>query len=143
MNEIAKILDGLMTRPKVLALEQALGNGLTLKPEMRHYWATGIYAREVFIPAGACFVGKIHLQAHMSVVLGDITVKTAFGSERITGFDIRLAPAGVKRAVVTHADTWWVAIHQNPTNERDLAKLEAMFIAKDFDELDERLGIVS
>ena len=142
-NEIGNLLQGLMTRSTVAALEHELGKLPQLKPEMRHYWAPGVYAREIFLPAGVCVTGKIHLHAHMSVVLGDITVGTAFGQERITGFDIRLAPAGVKRAVLTHADTWWVAIHANPTNERDLAKLEAMFIAKDYDELDERLGVVS
>lgn len=132
MNELAEFIQTAMTRPKVAALERELAQLPQLKPEMKHYWSPGIYAREIFLPAGCCVTGKIHRHAHLSIVLGDITVSTEHGNERITGFQTVLAPAGVKRAVFTHADTWWTTIHQNPTNERDLAKLETLLIASDY-----------
>lgn len=143
MNEISEILRGSMTRPKFAALEAELLKRPQLKPAMRHYWAPGTYCREIFLPASCCVTGKIHLHPHTSIVLGDIVVcAPGQDPERITGFRTILAPAGVKRAVFTYADTWWTTVHANPTNERDLAKLEAMLVVDEFRELDERMGVL-
>ena len=139
MSELADFVGSALTRPKVARLEAELSKLPQLKPEMKHYFAPGIYAREIFLPAGCCVTGKIHKHEHLSIVLGDITVSTEFGNERVTGFQTLNAPAGVKRAVYTHSDTWWTTIHHNPTDERDLAKLEALYIAPDFAALDKYL----
>lgn len=136
MSELARFVTSALTRPKLATLERELSKLPQLRPEMKHYFAPGIYAREIFLPAGCCVTGKIHKHEHLSIVLGDITVKTEFGDERITGFQTRNAPPGVKRAVFTHADTWWTTIHHNPTDERDLSALEAIFIAPSFEALD-------
>lgn len=130
MNAIA-LMQGKMTRPKMARLEALLRQLPPLpSPSVRtrHYFAPGIYARELFIPAGACLIGLRHRDAGMSFCLGDITVATEDGPKRVTGYQVVNAPAGVKRAAVTHSDTWWTTIHPNPTNERDVEKLAAMFV---------------
>lgn len=142
---IVELLQSPMTVKKFAALERELAKLPPLPPvatRTRHYWAPGVYARELFIPAGACLTGKIHLHENMSIVLGDITVATAHGPRRVTGFQTVIAPAGVKRAAVTHADTWWTTIHPNPTNERDLDKLAALYVVDDFEQLDIALGVI-
>lgn len=146
MNEVAELLTGGMTRSKMVRLEAELAklpHQLGPAIQMRHYWAPGIYAREMFIPAGACLTGKIHLHENLSFVLGDITVSTEEGQRRVTGYQVVLAPAGVKRAAVTHSDTWWTTIHPNPTNERDLDKLASMFVVTDFEEFDAAIGVLA
>jgi hypothetical protein len=51
-----------------------------------------------------------------------------------------VALPGEQRSVFAHAPTIWRTVHANPTNERDLAKLEAMLIADDYEALDLRLS---
>ncbi len=36
--------------------------------ETRHHFADGIYARELFIPAGVCLVGALHKTNHLFTV---------------------------------------------------------------------------
>lgn len=108
-----------------------------------HRFVPGIYAREIFMPAGTFAVGKIHLHDHISTILGDVSfASTIEGVRRVTGMETFTSSAGVKRAAFCHADTWWTTFHPNPTNTRDLAELERLLIAPDFDALDFAKGIV-
>jgi hypothetical protein len=138
-------LAAMTPRDRILTLEAAI----SAHPEAmrapaygrRDFFAPGLYAREVCVPAGHCVVGKIHRHEHLCMVLGDVTVfDPVQGIRRILGCETFVTPAGVKRAVLTHAVTWWTTFHANPTDERDIAKLEAMLLAPDFDTLDRYLA---
>lgn len=108
-----------------------------------HRFVPGIYAREIFMPAGTFAVGKIHLLDHMSVILGDVSfVSTVEGVQRVTGMETFTCKAGIKRAVYAHEDTWWTTFHPNPGDTRDLAELERLLIAPSFEALDHQKGIV-
>lgn len=137
MNAIA-LMQGKMTEAKFARLEGELAKLPPMPPAhtlTKHYFAPGIYARELFIPKGICLTGKIHLHENFSMVLGDILVATAAGPRRFTGYQMVMAPSGVKRAAITYADTWWTTIHPNPDDERDIPTLERRFVVKDFAEL--------
>lgn len=131
-----------VTRDRIMALQEAaLSTDPAEFPRLNcplvHRFVPGIYAREIFMPAGTFAVGKIHLKAHLSVILGDISfASTVEGLRRVTGCETFECEAGIKRAVYAHEDTWWTTFHPNPTDERDLAKLEALLIAPDFEALD-------
>lgn len=131
-----------VTRERILALQDAAlgtdpGEFPRLDCALVHRFSDGIYAREIFMPAGTFAVGKIHLRSHLSVILGDVTfASTSEGLQRVTGCETFTSEAGVKRAVFCHADTWWTTFHPNPTNTRDLAQLERELIAPDFAALD-------
>lgn len=135
-----------VSRDHVLALQDALqASDPTDYPRLDcpvvHRFVPGIYAREIFMPAGTVAAGKIHLKDHISVILGDVSfASTVEGVHRITGCETFTSNAGVKRVVCCHADTWWTTFHPNPTDERDLAKLEALLIAPDFAALDAALA---
>lgn len=140
--EIAELAAGHLaefSREKILALETQLAKLPQLPPEarpVRHIFAPGLYLREIFLPAGVCVTGRIHKYDHAVMVLGDISVYSQDeGMVRITGCETFVSSAGVKRAVVTHANTWFTTIHANPTNERDLDKLEALFTVGDYAQL--------
>jgi hypothetical protein len=124
---------------KIQALEQELSRLPQLTPEqrpVRHIFAPGVYLREIFLPAGVCVTGKIHLYDHAVMVLGDVSIYSQDGGlVRVTGCETFVSSAGVKRAVVTHSDTWFTTVHPNPTNERDLDKLAAMFTVDDYAQL--------
>jgi hypothetical protein len=131
-----------VTRERILALQDA---ALSSDPDefprldcpLVHRFIPGMYAREIFMRKGTFAIGKIHLKAHFSVILGDISFASTFeGLQRVTGCETFECSAGIKRAVYAHEDTWWTTFHPNPTDERDLAKLEAILIAPDFAALD-------
>lgn len=104
---------------------------------LEHTFCTGVYARDLVIPANTDLTGKIHFHDHFVFLMeGEIIVVTEDGEKHHKAPEYFVSPAGVKRAARTITDTIWVTIHANPKNEKDLKKLEAMNIAKSFDEYD-------
>ncbi len=123
-------------RAKIARLEEALSKMEQIDLPLLHTFTTGIYAREIFIPKGAIVVGKIHRHDHMNFISsGDVTVLTKEGLKRIVGPSTMVSTAGTKRAVYAHEDTFWTTVHANPTEERDVDKLESFIIAKKYDDL--------
>lgn len=104
--------------------------------ETRHFFAPGLYAREVFLPAGSCAIGKVHLKDHLCVVLGDLSIYSPAGVKRVDGYDTFNTAAGEQRTVYAHTDSWFTTFHANPGEERDLAKIEARNASDDFALLD-------
>lgn len=122
-------------RARILALETSMRALPQLQFETKHWFAEGMYAREIFIPKGAVLTGKIHKTEHINVVLqGDISVATEEGIKRIRAPLVFVAPAGTKRAGYAHEDTIWITFHA--TREQDLELIERDLIARDFNELD-------
>ena len=39
--------------------------GDTVELETKHHFSDGLYARELFIPAGVCLVGALHKTTHL------------------------------------------------------------------------------
>lgn len=117
------------TRDQINALEReiaALPNAV-FESEPKHYFAPGLYARELFIKGGMALTGKIHRHDHLvTLIYGDATVWTDEGMKRIVGPFTWLSTAGTKRAVYTHSDCLFMTFHV--TNETDLDRLEAEII---------------
>jgi len=88
--------------------------------ETRHYFANGLYAREIFVPAGTWVVGAIHGESHINVLSqGDVSVATEAGARRIQAPATFEAVAGRKVIGYTHSDCTWTTFHANPTDERN------------------------
>jgi hypothetical protein len=144
------VADGPVTRDKVLAFEAALaahadatGTRLDGDALTRHWFAPGMYCRELRIPAGACLTGKIHREAHLNIISqGDISVLTEHGVKRFVAPCVLVSSVGIKRVGFAHTDTTWITVHANPTDETDLKKLEARFIAPDFEALGHDLRVL-
>lgn len=99
--------------------------------DLAHTFLPGIYIRTLVVPKGATVTGLVHLHAHASFVVGDISVTTKDGEQRLTGAHMVFATAGTKRAVYAHETTIWRTVHPNPTEERDIAKLEAALVIQE------------
>jgi hypothetical protein len=106
---------------ELLAAERA-GAGVAIPTW--HHFADGLVARTIFIEAGTALTGAPHKAEHMNVCYGDIEVWTEQGMKRLTGYHVIPSLPGTKRVGLTFADTWWTTVHLNPSNERDIAKLE-------------------
>lgn len=103
----------------------------------RHWFAPGIYAREMTIPAGTCLTGKIHRGAHLNIIsAGRIAVLTEHGIKEIVAPCTLVSDAGIKRVGYALEDTVWTCIHANPDNCTDMELLEARYIAPSFDALE-------
>lgn len=128
MNEVAAGAD---MRAKVFALEAAmLREHESIDLPVKHWFAPGVYARELFIPKGTVLTGKIHKHPQLNIMSGgEMSVLTDEGIVRVKAPFTILSPAGTKRVAYAHEDTVWTTIHG--TNETDLDELEAQLIAQD------------
>lgn len=127
-------------RERIEALEAQMRRMPQLPIETRHYFAKGLYAREIFIPRGALLTGKIHREEHLNFISqGEISVVTEEGVKRLKAPCTIVSQPGTKRVGYAHEDTIWTTVHA--TEETDLEKLETKLIAPTFDDL-ELLGQV-
>jgi quercetin dioxygenase-like cupin family protein len=107
------------SREKVFELEAHIQQLPQCHIGIKHYFADGVYAREMSAPAGAVVTGKIHKHQQinilssgtMSVVLGDNNMETVSAPFTV------VAPAGSKRAFYCHTDCVWTTILG--TDEKD------------------------
>lgn len=103
--------------------------GEPVEIQIRHYFSDGVYAREMFVPKGVGFVGKIHKKTNLSIMSqGDMSIRTEKGVVRLKAPYTYVAPPGTQRIGYAHEDTVWTVIHG--TNETDVEKIELEFIAQ-------------
>lgn len=153
-NDARQVVGGnyhVESREAILKLEAAMrteietGRMPEAKFTHRHFFAPGVYLREIFMPAGSIFTGRIHKHEHLSIIhSGKVTTVTQDGVVTIDVGPgdppyVMVAPPGIKRALYMHTDVRWSCIHLNPTNERDEAKLEEMITAGSFAEFEQLL----
>ena len=110
------------------AMIAAMGNqGTDDYCPVQHFFAPGMYARAMFIPAGGVLVGKMHRFEHLAAILtGRIRVASEFGDKEMFGPCLFVSPAGVKRAGFALQDTVWVTFHA--TEKTDLEEIERELI---------------
>jgi hypothetical protein len=114
------------------AMAEALrGDPRQIDVPPEHFFAPGMYARKVALPAGTLAVGKMHRTTHFSVLLrGVLIVRGVNGmpDHRMVAGDFMVTPAGSQRAVYAEEDAEFVCIHHNPDNNTDLAELEHRYV---------------
>ena len=93
-----------------------------------HQHAGKLYGRSVVIPASTFLIGLPHKAAHMNVCVGDITVWTEAGRQRLTGAHIIASPAGDMRVGFAHSETTWLSVHVNDTGTTDTTLIEDALI---------------
>lgn len=102
---------------------------------VRHYFAGGVYAREMSAPAGTIAIGKIIKVPNIATISkGDVSILTENGVMRVQAPYTWVAPAGTKRAAYFHADTVWTVYHA--TESTDIEEIERQVIAEGFDDPD-------
>jgi len=95
---------------------------------IKHYFAPGLYAREMSIPAGTVVTGAIHKTENLIVVsMGRLQIVTADGTREVKAGDTFTCQAGMKNAVVALEDSRWTNFMANPSNETDVDKLVEVF----------------
>lgn len=100
-----------------------------------HRFADGCYIRELFVPKGTVYVGKIHRASHPRFLLqGAVLVVTETGGrETCVAPSYLITPAGTKRCGLALEDSVIVTVHV--TTSTDLATIEEELIAPDYEAL--------
>jgi hypothetical protein len=115
-------------RAKIDRLEALMRSEPQVEIEPVHYFAHGLYAREITIKAGTLLTGKVHRTEHLNIVSkGRIAVWTEDGMREVSAPFTMVSRPGTKRVGYALEDTVWTTIHA--TEETDLVKLEAILIA--------------
>lgn len=118
-----RLLPDVPTRDEIEAFGQMLERleGEHGAPDIgtAHHVNEDLYGRSIVLPAGAFLVGLAHKRPGFAVCVGDITVWTERGRERLTGAHILQTVPGLMRVGFAHADTTWFTVHSNPTGAHD------------------------
>jgi hypothetical protein len=125
-NEVAPVT----IREKIGMLEAEMLKLPQVHIPVKHYFAEGIYAREILIPKGTLLTGRIHRHESISLAsMGKISVidtRSEGEAKMVTAPYAVVSPAGSKKAAIAIEDTIWTTLHANPTNETDIETLEGM-----------------
>lgn len=118
------------TRDDIERLQQVMAGMPQIALETKHHFASGLYCRELFRPAGTTIVGKVHKREHLYIVLqGEVTVVGEGGPVRIKAPCILVSPPNTKRAVYAHVDSICCTVHR--TDETNLEAIERELIEPD------------
>lgn len=128
----------LMNPVPVPAILYELENAIAELPQvifpLKHYFAHGLYAREMTIPQGGVLTGAVHKTEHL-VVISKGVIKVFDGNETVTlsAPCTFVSQPGVKRAGYALEETVFTTFHA--TEERDLDKLVEELCYSTADEL--------
>lgn len=109
---------------------------------LNHYFANGLYWREIFNPKGCIITTKIHGEQNISIITkGRLGCITEDGEEILEAPAMFITKPGTKRVLYAQEDTIFNTVHPNPTNSRDIEELEARIIAPSFEYLENKEGV--
>lgn len=112
-------------RADIAALQSAMvASDQVIHIEPLHFFADGLYGREVHMAAGTMAIGHIHGQEHLCIISkGVVSVITETGAREISAPATFVVPVGTKNCVYVREDAVWTTIHA--TTLRDVAAIEA------------------
>lgn len=102
-------------RRRIMMMQEAMENvpdEQQLHIEPTHYFAHGLYAREVTLPQGSTAVGHTHAQEHICIISkGRVQVVSEDGVREIVAPATLIIPKGRKNCVHALEDTVWTTVH--------------------------------
>jgi hypothetical protein len=120
-------------RSGIVELEKLLIDCVQAEMPLRHFFAKGLYARELTIPKNCVLTGAIHKHEHINIIVkGDISVATEQGVKRIQAPHVMVSEPGTKRAGFAHEETIWITVHA--CEAKTEAEAEALLVTNDFGE---------
>jgi quercetin dioxygenase-like cupin family protein len=123
---------GFFVQPSMRHRVERLESAVVRKPQVdcpiRHYFAPGLYAREISIPAGTVVTGAVHKTENLICVsLGRLRIVTNDGTRDVSAGETLVCKSGMKNAVYALEDSRWTNFMANPSNETDVEKLVGVY----------------
>ena len=144
------------SREKILKLEESLlciADGINVEGDgkhiltdskiapIKHTFADGVYIRQMDMKKDSVVVGAIHNHLHVWFLLtGHVTVATEETTEDYIAPCYIVSTPGVKRVIRANEDSIFVNVHKNPTNTRDISKLEKEIVSLNYKEYEEYIN---
>jgi len=108
------------------------------KFKYKHTFADSIYVRQMTIEQGEIIIGAIHKHLHVWFLLsGNITVLANGELKEYQAPCTVLSEPGVKRIIYGNEESIFTNVHKNPTNTKDIKKLERQIVALNYEEYEE------
>lgn len=122
-----------LTRHKIIMIQEWMKEQPQVELQVKHHFSYGVYARELFIPAGIMLTGEIHKYENLNM-LSKGTMRVTVGNkiEEVSAPFTTVSLPGTKRIAYTLTDCIWTTIHG--TFDRDVENIKEFFIAKSEDE---------
>mgnify|MGYP003114305549 CR=1 FL=1 len=144
------------SREKILSFENALikaadgvniegdGKSILTKSKMapiKHTFADGVYIRQMDMVKGGVVVGAIHKHLHVWFLLtGHVTIATEDTTEDYIAPCYVVSTPGVKRVILANKKSIFVNVHKNPSNTKDIDRLEKEIVALNYKEYEEYIN---
>jgi len=120
-------VNNVATQDSIYKLQDIIKDMPQVTGETRHHFSDGMYARELFIPAGTVVVGALHKSQHLyMVVKGKCKVSSQYETVKIEAPYIGETIPGTKRVIYAETDCVWVTFH--PTELTNIEEIEAALI---------------
>lgn len=108
--------------------------------ELEHFFTPKIedfnaclYARQLSVPAGLTFTGKLHRHPHIvCLIKGKMAIVSEDGRKVVSAPHTWAAPAGSKRAFHALEDSVLLNVHITTIEDEDLDKIEEEVIAPSY-----------
>ena len=115
-------------RQKVERLQQEIEKLPQIECPVKHYFAPGVFAREITLPAGTVLVGAVHKTQNIAILSkGRLLLATASGPVEISAPCTLTVEPGDKNSATALEDSVWTNFMPNPTNETNIEALVEMF----------------
>ena len=108
------------TRGDIDRLEERLRELPQAEFPTKHYFANGLYVREMHCKAGTALVGKVHKTQHIfALIQGEMTLVWDGNRLTVKAPFITVSEPGVKRAGLAHTDCICLNIHHSDITDID------------------------
>ena len=98
-------------------------------PETIHYFSSGVYAKQMFMPAGYIAYSHAHNYDHLSILAkGRVIVKTDDYNKEYVAPACLTIKANIHHQIESLEDCVWFCIHA--TDETDESKVDEVLIKK-------------
>src|ERR1700684_2674693 len=113
-------LPNLILRHRIDDLQTALSEMPQAEFITTHFFADRLYGRQLFIPKGTAYVGKIHRYSHFRFVLGGhLLIVTEDGRYECKAPHMMITPAGTRRVGYAFEDTVVMTVHATELQDPD------------------------
>tara|TARA_R110002012_G_scaffold262825_1_gene445181 strand:- start:1785 stop:2249 length:465 start_codon:yes stop_codon:yes gene_type:complete len=108
---------------------------------LKHTFADGIYIRQMDMKSNSMVIGAIHNHLHAWFLLtGHLLVVTEHTEEEFIAPCYVLANPGSKRVIYAVKDSIFVNIHKNPSNTKNIKKLEDEIVSLTFEDYEKYIN---
>ena len=118
---------------QIAEVEETIGGLPAAQTDTKHFFTTGLYTRQTFLPAGTLATGKRHRHRTLNILI-EGTMKVLMDDDTSRHYEVTApatfeSEAGVRKAVYCVSDCILLNVHRS--DETDLDKLEKDLIMPD------------